>query len=216
MILSEGERHMSDRRRKTRSRTMFHMQAGRIAGGALALLLVSAAANAATAKDVASTLASNPRFSDYVSALKDVGLWHVLEHEKNVTIFAPTNEAFAALGRNWRENLAPTRLQDIQNPTMFRTEQETYLEGVEVRGTYPEDQFRGKVTHVKAASGYFFTVDGTQPGRLLINPQTPYTIATIGFVPVEHRTVTAGAPIAANNGFIYPTDGFAATYDAEP
>jgi uncharacterized surface protein with fasciclin (FAS1) repeats len=195
---------------------MFRTQTGRIAAGALAVLLVSGAGNAATARDVASTLASNPAFSDYVSAMKSAGLWYVLENEKSVTIFAPTNEAFAALGKERRDNLPPATLQVVDDSTLIRSQQQIYLKSMEIPGAHPEDQFRGKVVRVKAASGYYFTVDGTQPGKLLINPQTPFTVATIGGVPMEHRTVTAGAPIAADNGFIYPTDGFASTYNPQP
>jgi hypothetical protein len=40
--------------------------------------------------------------------------------------------------------------------------------------------------------------------------------AEIGFVRPEDKMVTAGAPIVTDNGYIYPTDGFAATYDAQP
>ena len=85
-----------------------------------------------------------------------------------------------------------------------------------VPGTHPEDQFRGKVTRVMAASGFYFTVDGTQPGKLAINPQPASTVPTIGFTLPKQTTTTAGAPIAADNGVIYPTDGLAGTFAGQP
>jgi hypothetical protein len=89
-----------------------------------------------------------------------------------------------------------------------RGEHRSFVESAQIFGAYPDDQFRGKVTRVRSASGYYFTVDGTHPGKLVINPQPASTEATIGFTLPTDRTITAGAPIATDNGFIYPTDGF--------
>jgi uncharacterized surface protein with fasciclin (FAS1) repeats len=193
---------------------MFNVVTRRIAAGALASLLFCGVSKAAMAQDVATTLQSNPEFSDYVSAIKTAGLWRELKHEKSITIFAPTNEAFSALQRNWRNPLVSLSPDD-QNIKLARAGRQTFVESPEVRGTHPEDQFRGRVTIVRSASGYYFTVDGTQQGKLVINPQPATTNATIGFVRPQNRTITAGAPIAADNGFIYPTDGLVTTYDAQ-
>jgi uncharacterized surface protein with fasciclin (FAS1) repeats len=195
---------------------MFNVVTRRIAAGALASLLLCGVSKAAMAQDVASTLQSNPEFSDYVSAMKTAGLWRKLEHAKSVTIFAPTNAAFADLRRNWRDPLVALspegRCISEDCIVMARAGRQNFLESAGVRGTHPEDQFRGRITMVRSEAGSSFTVDGTQPGKLVINPPPDHTKATIGFVSQEISTVTAGAPIAADNGFIYPTDGFVTTY----
>jgi Fasciclin domain len=191
-------------------------QTRRIAAGVLAVLLASAGGKAAMAQDVASVLQSDARFSDYVWTIKTAGLWSVLQGAKNVTIFAPTNEAFAALGPDWRANLLPRTLQDIEDTTLIRSQQQSFVLGAQVPGTYPEDQFRGQITRVRAASGYYFTVDGSQPGRLVINPRPASTQVVIDSPPPkEGMMITADTPIVANNGLIYPTDGFATTYEAQ-
>jgi uncharacterized surface protein with fasciclin (FAS1) repeats len=194
---------------------MPNTQTYRIAAGALAFLLVAGAGTAAMAENVASVLQRDPRFSDFVSVIKNAGLWHNIERAKAITIFAPTNDAFAPLGRNWRSQLTPV-LQDIGSDDTFHSEHQTFVESTMVPGTHPEDQFRGKVTRVMAASGFYFTVDGTQPGKLAINPQPVSTEPTIGFSLPKQKTTTVGAPVAADNGLIYPTNGLAGTFAAQP
>jgi uncharacterized surface protein with fasciclin (FAS1) repeats len=195
---------------------MLNTRTGQIAAAALAFLLVSGAGKAAMAESVASALQSNPEFSDYVSEAKVAGLWHTLEHAKAITIFAPTNEAFAPYGKNWRAHLFQDSLQERGTSDMFHSEHQTFVESSIVPGTHPEHAFRGKVTRVRSVSGYYFTVDGTHPGKLVINPQLASMDATIGFTPPKDKTTKAGAPIAADNGVIYPTDGLPTRYDAQP
>ncbi|MEJ2289808.1 MAG: fasciclin domain-containing protein [Deinococcales bacterium] len=69
-----------------------------IAGVALAALL---AIGSATAQDAPQTIvdvaASNPDFSTLVTAVTEAGLVDTLNSEGPFTVFAPTNEAFAAL-----------------------------------------------------------------------------------------------------------------------
>lgn len=49
------------------------------------------------AKNISQIVASDPRFTTLNKALKATGLDKTLAQAKNVTVFAPTNEAFAAL-----------------------------------------------------------------------------------------------------------------------
>jgi uncharacterized surface protein with fasciclin (FAS1) repeats len=76
---------------------MLKMQRCRIAAGTLAFLLVAGAGTVAMAEGVTSALERDPRFSDFVLVVKNAGLWRTLECAKAVTIFAPTNDAFAPL-----------------------------------------------------------------------------------------------------------------------
>lgn len=64
------------------------------AGAALAALLTFGTASAQTIVDVA---ASNPDFSTLVTAVTEAGLVDTLNSDGPFTVFAPTNEAFAAL-----------------------------------------------------------------------------------------------------------------------
>ena len=164
-------------------------QIRRIAAGAVEFLLVASADGAAMGRD--------PRFTDYVSTIKSAGLRRVVEHVQGVTIFTPTNDAFAAVGGYWRDHVLPMTILDDGDVTLRRAEKESFVEGAEIRGKYPGDHFRGKVPRVNAESGVYFTVDGTQPGKLVINPGETSNEATIGFVPPKERTIMADALIVA-------------------
>jgi uncharacterized surface protein with fasciclin (FAS1) repeats len=48
-------------------------------------------------KNVVETAAADPRFSTLVAAVQAAGLQEALATTENITVFAPTNEAFAAL-----------------------------------------------------------------------------------------------------------------------
>ena len=192
---------------------MLHAHSRRIVAGALASLLLSGGVTAAMANDVASTLESDGRFSKFVWAYKSAGLWPRLKQEKSITVFAPTNDAFDALGRNWRNLLVPASpADDGADPSLLRERLQSFVMSTEIGGAVPEDLFKGRVSRVRAVYGTYFTVDGTQPGGLMLNPRPVTQQATIGFAWPTTKTVTAGAPIAADNGLIYPTSGFVGTY----
>jgi hypothetical protein len=195
---------------------MFETLLRRVAAGTLACGLLCGVSTSAMARDVASTLESDARFSEYVSGLKKTGLWPALRHKKAVTIFAPTNQAFSGLGQAWLENLSPASAVGDYDIAFERVVQQSFLQGMQIDGSYPEDTFHGKVMRVRSASESCFIVDGTLPGKLVVNRPPELTIGfsdfTIGFTHGKNRGVTAGAPISADNGFIYPTDGFVAAY----
>jgi transforming growth factor-beta-induced protein len=68
-----------------------------------------------TTGDLLTELAADPRFSTLASLIEQSGLAEQLEAAGPVTIFAPTNEAFAALPQATLEELAqnPTELQQV-------------------------------------------------------------------------------------------------------
>ena len=56
-------------------------------------------------KDIVDTAASNKQFSTLVAAVKAAGLVETLKSSGPFTVFAPTNEAFAALPKGTLESL---------------------------------------------------------------------------------------------------------------
>ena len=56
-------------------------------------------------KDVVDTAAANEQFSTLVTAVKAAGLVETLKSKGPFTVFAPTNDAFAALPKGTVENL---------------------------------------------------------------------------------------------------------------
>ena len=56
-------------------------------------------------KDVVGTAAANEQFSTLVTAVKAAGLVETLKSKGPFTVFAPTNDAFAALPKGTVENL---------------------------------------------------------------------------------------------------------------
>ncbi|HRQ61676.1 MAG TPA: fasciclin domain-containing protein [Alphaproteobacteria bacterium] len=75
------------------------------------------AADAAVAGDIVATASSNPDFSTLVSALKAADLVEALQGAGPFTVFAPSNEAFAALPEGTLEGLLKpenkVKLQEI-------------------------------------------------------------------------------------------------------
>ena len=82
-----------------------------IAGGALAALLTFGTASAQTIVDVA---ASNPDFSTLVTAVTEAGLVDTLNGDGPFTVFAPTNEAFAALPEGQLQALLANKEQLVK------------------------------------------------------------------------------------------------------
>jgi uncharacterized surface protein with fasciclin (FAS1) repeats len=82
-----------------------------IAGAALAALLTFGSASAQTIVDVA---ASNPDFSTLVTAVTEAGLVDTLNGDGPFTVFAPTNEAFAALPEGQLQALLANKEQLVK------------------------------------------------------------------------------------------------------
>jgi uncharacterized surface protein with fasciclin (FAS1) repeats len=180
----------------------------KILAGIVLGLLLTVGAKAAIAASAAAVLENDPQFSDFTAAIKATGLWPILRQETAVTIFAPTNAAFSRLDRNWRNFLIPPSGSAETNPGQQMYQRQMMVKSTGVGGIHPESEFRGKVTRVKSFGGYFFEVDGTKPGPLVINPK-PSMEYSIGLPQqASQKQATAGTPIKADNGYIYPTDGF--------
>jgi len=169
-------------------------------------LLLLGGGRLAMAGDVAMTLEQNPNFSNFVATIKATGLWEILKREKAVTIFAPTNDAYAKLGDSWRQVLVPPTGGADFAPDQVLYQRQVMVKSASVSGVHPHASFAGKVTRVKSLGGTVFLVDGTKGADLVINPM-PSLENAIGF-PQEQTTVTATAPVATDNGLIYPTNGF--------
>ena len=132
-----------------------------------------AAAEPGTIVDVAS---ANADFSTLVAAVKAAGLVETLSGEGPFTVFAPTNEAFAAL---------PAGLVD---KLLLPANKDTLVKIL----TY--HVVAGKVMAADVTAGEVATVEGSK-----------ITIATEGGVTVNKAKVTA-TDIAASNGVIHVID----------
>jgi uncharacterized surface protein with fasciclin (FAS1) repeats len=71
------------------------------------ILALSAGASQAMDKDIVDTAAGNADFETLVAAVQAAGLVETLKGEGPFTVFAPTDEAFAALGGTVDELLKP-------------------------------------------------------------------------------------------------------------
>lgn len=77
---------------------------------AIAVLAVPAGvASAAPKKDIVETAAGAPQFSTLVSLVEDAGLVDALSGDANLTVFAPTNAAFAKVPKKTLNMLAGDR-----------------------------------------------------------------------------------------------------------
>lgn len=72
---------------------------------ALALATAMAMTVSANAANIVETAASTGKFNTLLAAAKAAGLAGALGHTQNITVFAPTDEAFAKLPKGTVENL---------------------------------------------------------------------------------------------------------------
>ncbi|MCA3515106.1 MAG: fasciclin domain-containing protein [Rhodobacter sp.] len=154
-------------------RTLFTL----MGGGAVALTLAACAPMSKT-PDIVEIAASNDQFSTLVAAVSAAGLVDTLEGDGPFTLFAPTNDAFAALPAGTVENLLKPENKDQLIKVL------TYHV---VPGAVTSDQLAGKRMDVATVQGQTVAVNGTNGVR------------------VNNARVTQ-ADIIASNGVIHRID----------
>lgn len=154
-------------------RTLFTL----MGGGAIALTLAACAPMSKT-PDIVEIAASNDQFSTLVAAVSAAGLVDTLEGDGPFTLFAPTNDAFAALPAGTVENLLKPENKDQLIKVL------TYHV---VPGAVTSDQLAGKRMDVATVQGQTVAVNGTNGVR------------------VNNARVTQ-ADIIASNGVIHRID----------
>lgn len=145
----------------------------------------AAATTTAAAGDIVAIAASNPDFSTLVAAVKAAGLAETLQGAGPFTVFAPTNEAFAAL---------PAGLVD----KLLKPENKAAL--VKVL-TY--HVVAGKVMAADVKAGEVKTVEGSN-----------ITVTTSGGVNVDKAKVVK-TDIVASNGVIHVIDAVLVPSDVD-
>jgi uncharacterized surface protein with fasciclin (FAS1) repeats len=170
---------------------------------------LSFSTQAASAASVADVLSSDPQFSHFVAVVKATGLWGPLTRQTAITVFAPTNEAFDRLAPQWRNMLLPPTGGADTGVGMAMYDRQVLVKSTAVPGSHPESEFRGRTTRVKAVGGQEFVVNGTKSGPLMIDVESDLQ-HSIGFEQ-QNTSDVVSAPIKADNGYVYPTNGF--TFD---
>ena len=154
-------------------RTLFSL----LGGSALALT-IAACTPVAKTPDIVDIAASNDQFSTLVAAATAAGLVETLQGDGPFTVFAPTNEAFAALPAGTVENLLrPENKDQLAKVLTYHV----------VPGAVTSDQLAGKRMDVATVQGQTVRVNGTHGVR------------------VNNARVTQ-ADIIASNGVIHRID----------
>lgn len=171
-----------------------------------AQVVTNSAAGSSTAglKSIANTLKSDPRFSDFVNVVDLAGLGWDLDDATNVTVFAPTNLAFATSDPSWRTR---TNLSGPDNSDTDMEARQTLMKASGVIGIHPPQDFLGKLQDVRSIGGQVFHVDGMTPGTITITTGIKGS-SGMGFghtVAGQTAHVTL-LPIRAKGGLIYPVD----------
>ena len=138
-----------------------------------------AAGTPAAADNVIETLKAQGRFTTLLAALDQAQLPETLATRPNITIFAPTDEAFAALPEAERTRLLdPANAQELRNLMLYHV----------LVADVSEDQIRGARGPIATAGGVDVTLDGTGEA-----------------ITVADATVT-GPVIDAANGGVFVID----------
>ncbi len=145
--------------------------------------------NLAAAGDMMATLKANPHFSVLVKALEAVNLAAVLAATPQLTLFAPTDEAFAALPPAVAAALMkPDNLPLLQKILIYHLVH-LDLDPTKIKGA------KGPVTSVEAQP---LQVDGFGP------------------VPMVNDAHILQDGVKATNGWIYPIDKVLVPSDVTP
>ena len=149
--------------------------------GAAALAIVAACAPMDSGDDIVDIAASNDDFSTLVAAVQAAGLVDTLKGDGPFTVFAPTNDAFAALPEGTVETLLKPENKDQLVKVL------TYHV---VPGSVTSDQLIGQRLNVATVQGQTVHVDGTDGVRVnKSNVTTPDIIATNGVIHVIDRVL---------------------------
>lgn len=144
----------------------------------LAVIPMTFASFGAKAGDIVDTAASASQFSTLVAAVKAAGLVETLKGDGPFTVFAPTNDAFAALPAGTVESLLKPENRDQLVAVL------TYHV---VPGRVMSADIAGKTADVKTVQGGSLSIDATSG------------------VMVDNATVTT-ADIITSNGVIHVID----------
>jgi uncharacterized surface protein with fasciclin (FAS1) repeats len=144
----------------------------------LAALPMAFTTFAVKAGDIVDIAASNDQFSTLVAAVKAAGLVETLKSEGPFTVFAPTNEAFAALPAGTVENLLKPENKDQLIAVL------TYHV---IPGKVMSSDIAGKTAKVETVQGSAISIDATSA------------------VMIDNAMVTT-ADIITSNGVIHVID----------
>lgn len=148
-----------------------------VAAGLMALVSGCATGNMGGG-DIVSVASGNDNFSTLVAAVSAAGLVETLQGDGPFTVFAPTNEAFAALPAGTVESLLlPENKDKLVSILTYHV----------VAGSYPASSLAGKRGTLTSVQGGGLHVNGTDG------------------VKVENATVII-ADVAASNGVIHAID----------
>ena len=149
--------------------------------GGVAAALLSAPAFAGDSKDIVATAQEAGAFSTLIAAVEAAGLVETLQGDGPFTVFAPTDEAFAALPEGTVETLLKPENKDQLVKVL------TYHV---VPGSVTSDQLIGQRLNVATVQGQTVHVDGTDGVRVnKSNVTTPDIIATNGVIHVIDRVL---------------------------
>lgn len=144
----------------------------------LAILPMTFLSFSAKAGDIVDTAASADQFSTLVAAVKAAGLVETLKGDGPFTVFAPTNDAFAALPEGTVENLLkPENKEQLVAVLTYHV----------IPGKVMSSDIAGKTAEVATVQGSALSIDATSG------------------VMVDDATVTT-ADIITSNGVIHVID----------
>lgn len=141
-------------------------------------IIAGCTTGASTGGDIVDVASSNSDFSTLVAAVSAAGLVDTLKGDGPFTVFAPTNEAFAALPAGTVENLLkPENKDQLVSILTYHV----------VAGNYPASSLAGKRGALTSVQGGSLHINGTNG------------------VKVENANVVI-ADVAASNGTIHAID----------
>ncbi|GIF74540.1 hypothetical protein Asi02nite_40580 [Asanoa siamensis] len=140
---------------------------------------------------VATAVASNPQLSTLANAIKTAGLTDTLNNAQNITVFAPTNDAFNKVGQSQLNALLANKQQLTQTLEYHVVPQR--LSPQNLAGTHRTMEGQNLTV---TGSGEDFTVNNTASvvcGNIQTRNATVYLIDSVLTPPSSGNTPSPGA-----------------------
>lgn len=180
---------------------------GGLAAGSLAAPRLAGAQQQQSATTIADTLAGDTRFSRFLDLLARVSAVDELNRPGPITVFAPTDQAFAGAPAGILQDLIGTSGSGQNTGDAERQRVMALINYHIVPGALRPEEIAGADRRLRTLNGADIQVSGSAGSLRLTNPAPGQQIAGFGAAGMQANpqpTQVSGPPIMASNGVIYP------------
>ena len=158
---------------------------------------------------IADVLAGDTRFSRFLDLLARASAVDILRQAGPITVFAPTDQAFAGAPAGILQDLLGTTGSGQNQGDAERQRVLALINYHIVPGAFRQEEIAGADRRLRTLNGADLQVSGSAGNLRLQNPAPGQQIAGFGAAGMQANpqpTQVSGPPVVASNGVIYPVN----------